>query len=313
MLRRHPDNPILTPERWPYPINSAFNPGAIRLNGNGHVLLLVRVEDRRGISHLCSAISEDGVKEWQIDNEPTLMPDREARPEELWGIEDPRITWLPELRQYAVVYTAFSEGGPGVSLALTPDFCTYDHHGMVMSPDDKDAALFPRKFGGHWAMIHRPMPASGSAHIWISFSPDLRHWGSHRILLPARRGAWWDARKVGLSTPPVETPEGWLLFYHGVRNTAAGSLYRVGAALLDLDNPVKVIYRGSEWFFCPHEGYERVGDVGDVVFPTGCVLDGDGDTLLMYYGAADTTVGLAMGSLKEIVCWLKKNNYPGTT
>jgi predicted GH43/DUF377 family glycosyl hydrolase len=216
------------------------------------------------------------------------------------------------LSRYAVVYTAFSQGGPGVSLALTKDFKQFDHFGMIHSPENKDAALFPRRFGNHWAMIHRPVQAMGAAHIWISFSPDLRHWGSHQIILPARHGAWWDARKIGLSPPPVETAEGWLILYHGVRMTAGGCLYRVGLALLDLENPVKVKYRGSEWIFGPLQSYERIGDVQDVVFPTGAVLEDDKDTLRIYYGAGDTCVGLATASVRELLAWLKSHHYAGT-
>jgi len=301
----------LRPEDWPYPVNSVFNPGAVQLKGNGETLLLARVEDRRGISHLCAARSADGVRNWAIDTQPTLMPARGQRPEELWGIEDSRITWVPELGRYAVVYTAFSQGGPGVSLALTNDFREFEHLGMIMSPEDKDAALFPRKFGGHWTLIHRPVQVTGAAHIWISYSPDLRHWGSHQILIPARHGAWWDARKIGLSTPPIETAEGWLILYHGVRTTASGCLYRVGLALLDLENPAQVIYRSSEWIFSPLETYEHMGDVQEVVFPTGAVLDAVGDSLRVYYGAADSCIGLATASVRELLGWLKDHHYDG--
>ena len=122
-----------------------------------------------------------------------------------------------------------------------------------MPPEDKDAALFPVRFNGRWAMLHRPMPAAASvgAHIWLSWSPDLKHWGDHHILLRARRGGWWDANKIGLSPPPLRTDEGWLLLYHGVRMTASGAIYRLGLALLDLDDPTKVIYRSDEWVFEP--------------------------------------------------------------
>jgi len=313
LLRRYEGNPILKPEDWPYPVNSVFNPGAIRLVENGKVLLLVRVEDRRGLSHLCAARSANGIGPWEIDRQPTMLPDRERRPEELWGIEDPRITWIPELERYGVVYTSFSEGGPGVSLALTRDFKEFDYYGLILPPEDKDAALFPRRFGNHWAMIHRPVPASGSAHIWISFSPDLRHWGSHRILLPARRGGWWDARKIGLSPPPIETAEGWLILYHGVRTTASGCIYRIGLALLDREDPVRVLRRGDMWIFGPVCAYERIGDVQDVVFPTGAVLGEDEDTLYVYYGAADTCVCLATASVKQLLDFLREHNYLGTT
>ena len=312
LLRRYPENPLLRPKDWPYPANAVFNPGAVRLHETGETLLLVRVEGRRGHSHLCAARSTDGIRDWRIDRSPTLAPNVDERPEEVWGIEDPRITWVPELDQYAVVYTAYSRGGPGVAMAMTRDFARFDHHGMIMPPEDKDAALFPRRFGGHWSMIHRPHPASGDAHIWISFSPDLRHWGSHMVLIEAREGGWWDAHKVGLSPPPIETSEGWLLLYHGVRMTPAGCLYRIGLALLDLDDPVKVIRRGDEWIFGPIEPYERLGDVGDVVFPCGAVVGDDGDTLRIYYGGADTCVCLATASIRELLDWLRDHDYPAT-
>jgi predicted GH43/DUF377 family glycosyl hydrolase len=311
LLARHPDNPILQPEDWPYPVNSVFNPGVIRLNDTGETLLLTRVEDRSGLSHLCAARSANGVTDWRVDSQPTLLPERDDRRGELWGIEDPRITWAPELEKYVVVYTAYSRGGPGVALALTTDFKQFEHLGMILPPEDKDAALFPRRFGGHWAIVHRPVPREGSAHIWISFSPDLRHWGSHQILMYARKGGWWDARKIGLSPPPIETPEGWLILYHGVRYTASGCVYRVGLALLDLEDPTRVIYRSSEWIFGPLFLYERIGDVQEVVFPTGTILEDDKDTLRVYYGAADTCVGLATARVSELIDWLKNHHFEG--
>ena len=119
---------------------------------------------------------------------------------------------------------------------MTDDFKTFDRYGAILPPEDKDAAFFPRRFGGRWALIHRPVPgiAGAKANMWLSFSPDLENWGEHCVLLEARDGAWWDARKIGLSPQPIETSEGWLVVYHGVRGTAAGALYRVGLALLDL-------------------------------------------------------------------------------
>ena len=235
LLHRHGKNPILTAADWPYPAHSVFNAGATRLK-DGTTLLLCRVEDRRGHSHLCAARSANGIDGWAIDAEPTLRPDPENYPEELWGIEDPRITYLDELGKYAIAYTAFSKGGPGVALALTEDFHRFERLGLIMQPDDKDAALLPRRIDGSFALVHRPMTDSG-AHVWISFSPDLRNWGSHRLLLQARKGGWWDANKVGLSPPLIETSRGWLMLYHGVRHTASGCLYRLGVALFALDQP----------------------------------------------------------------------------
>ena len=184
LLHRHSANPILTSKDWPYPINSVFNAGATTL-ADGTTLLLCRVEDRRGLSHLCAARSHNGVDGWQIDNGPTLMPSPKDFPEEIWGIEDPRITFVPELQQYVVTYTSYSRGGPGVSLALTKDFRTFERYGVIMPPDDKDSALLPRRIDGCWALIHRPMTTRGS-HMWVSYSPDLRYWGRHRLMLEAR-------------------------------------------------------------------------------------------------------------------------------
>jgi predicted GH43/DUF377 family glycosyl hydrolase len=307
LLRRYEGNPILTTADWPYPANSVFNAGATLLR-NGETLLLVRVEDRRGISHLTVARSQDGITNWQIDPQPTLRPDPERYPEEVWGIEDPRITWIEELGCYAITYTSFSTSGPLVSLALTPDFRHFERRGVIMPPEDKDAALFPRRFDGRWALIHRPISTypTPRANIWISFSPDLKHWGDHTVLLEARQGAWWDATKIGLSPPPIETPEGWLIIYHGVRMTPAGCLYRLGLALLDLEDPRRVIRRSDEWIFGPDAPYERVGDVADVVFPCGAILDPRTGELRLYYGAADTSIALAIGHISEMLEWLLK-------
>jgi len=310
LLHRDRANPVLTAEDWPYPVHSVMNPGAVRLK-DGATLLLCRVEDRRGISHLTAARSRNGIDGWEIEREPTIVPDPARRPEELWGIEDPRIVYAAELGAYVITYTAYSIGGPGVALAVTEDFHSFEHYGLVMPPDDKDSALLPRRIGGNWALIHRPSNPYG-AHIWISYSPDLRHWGSHTMILAARRGAWWDANKIGLSTPVIETPRGWLMLYHGVRTTASGSIYRIGLALFDRDQPERCLLRADDWILAPEEPYEREGDVDDVVFPCGYTVEPDGDTLNLYYGAADSCIALAHGSIGELLSWLDEKGRPYT-
>ena len=209
LFQRHPGNPILSVDDWPYKANSVFNAATVEIGGK--ILLLARVEDFRGMSHLTVATSDDGINNWQIERTPSLKPEPEKYPEELWGIEDPRITWLEELNKWAICYTAYSRGGPMVSLAMTSDFKSFNRMGPVMPPEDKDAALFPVKFKGLWAMLHRPVPKSPllGAHIWISFSPNLKHWGEHQEIIQAREGGWWDANKIGLCAPPMETEEGW--------------------------------------------------------------------------------------------------------
>ena len=140
--------------------------------------------------------------------------------------------------------------------------------------------------------------------MWISYSPDLRHWGDHELLLEARDGAWWDAGKIGLGPPPLETADGWLICYHGVHATASGPIYRVGLALLDLEDPRIVLRRTDEWVFAPAEPYERSGDVNKVVFPTGWVLDEATGMLSLYYGAGDSVIALATASLADILAFM---------
>lgn len=306
LFHRNKFNPILTAKNWPYPVNSVFNPGATLLH-EGTTLLLCRVESRNGQSHLCAARSANGYDGWIIDQEPTFMPDPVNFPEEIWGIEDPRITYIPELSKYAVVYTAYTRDGPGVALAFTEDFHSFERFGIIMSPEDKDAALLPHRIGDHWALIHRPV-SSPKAHMWLSYSPDLRHWGSHKLILEARRGGWWDANKIGLSPPPIETPDGWLVIYHGVRLNAAGCIYRLGLALFDLNEPEVCIRRSNEWIFGPEEHYEKDGDVNKVVFPCGLTIAPDGDTINLYYGAADMSIAHATGSIKELLTWLERHS-----
>lgn len=304
LFKRYEGNPVLMPSMWPYRVNAVFNAAATMYEGK--ILLFARVEDMRGFSHLCKATSVDGFTDWKIDSKPTMMPQPDEYPEETYGLEDPRIVKLEDEGRYAIVYTSFSKSGPLVSLATTEDFESFRRYGVVMPPDDKDASLFPRKFKDRYILIHRPSPTSYllGAHIWMSYSPDLKHWGDSSILLPARTGSWWDAYKVGLGPQPIETSEGWLIIYHGVKTTAAGSLYRLGLALLDLEDPSKVIKRCDEWVFGPNEYYERVGDVPDVTFPCGVVLKGD--QLIMYYGAADTTMAIATASIHEVLDFIRK-------
>jgi predicted GH43/DUF377 family glycosyl hydrolase len=306
LFSRYEGNPIIKPAAFPSMVNAAFNPAAVSFEGQ--TLLLIRVEDRTGLSRLVVATSDDGFTDWEIDVDRGIAPDVD-RFEEQWGVEDPRIT-RDDDGGYLVVYTGYSPGGPLVCLAETTDFRTFDKRGVIQSPEDKDAALFPRKFDGRWGLIHRPAARSleHGAHIWLSWSPDLRHWGDSQVLLPARKGAWWDSNKIGLGPPPLLTDQGWLLCYHGVRVTVSGSIYRLGLALLDRDDPTLVIARGNEWVFGPQTAYERSGDVPDVVFPCGWILDDDGETLRMYYGAADSVVCVATASVRELLEHL--SNHP---
>ena len=303
---RYPGNPILKAKDIPYPANSVFNAGAAKVGEDN--LLLMRVEDRRGLSHLTVARSTDGLTSWQIDPRPTLPADPEGHAEEFWGIEDPRICRLDDEARYIITYTAYSQGGPLVSLATTEDFEHFERWGPVMAPEDKDAALFPARFGGRYAMLHSPAPtmAGIGSHLWLSFSPDLKYWGDHQILMRCRHGGWWDADEIGLAPPPLRTSEGWLVMYHGVRVSTSGGVHRLGLALLDLEDPRKVLLRGDDLVFAPVESYERRGDVHNMVFPCGWVAQGD--DLRLYYGAADTTIAVATAKVSELLLWLHQHS-----
>ena len=302
MFHRSPGNPLLSPSRWPYPINAVMNAGATTVDGQ--TVLVCRVEDRRGISHLTVARSRDGVSNWVVDDTPLLSPDA-RHPEEEWGVEDPRVTRVDELDAWVIVYTAFGPGGPGISLATTQDFRSVERLGLVRVPEDKNGALLPRRVGSDYVLFHRPVTVIGArADVWLSRSTDLRSWSSPEPVLGARPGGWWDSARIGMGPPPLETPEGWLVVYHGVRQTVAGALYRAGLALLDLDDPSRVLRRSDEWVLGPTETYEITGDVPGVVFPCGLVHDTGTDELRLYYGAADTCIGLATAALPEVLDYL---------
>ncbi|MBC7333671.1 MAG: glycosidase [Actinobacteria bacterium] len=303
LFKRYKKNPILTPENWPYKVGAVFNPGAIKLNDE--ILLLVRVEDRQGYSHLTIARSKDGKTNWRIDSAPTLVAKKEFG-EALFGLEDPRIVWLEEREEYIITCISFFEcvtgEPPGISLISTKDFINFKRLGHKLIPPNKDASLFPKTINGYYALINRPI-VEGRADIWVSFSKDLDFWGNDRVLIPTRHRSW-DCSRVGLGPPPIETPDGWLIIYHGARDTASGTIYRVGLALLDLET-LEVIRRTKDWVFGPKESYERVGNVDDVVFPCGTVLDEKTNEILIYYGAADSTVALATANLNDLLDYIK--------
>ena len=189
LFERHPINPILTARDWPYPVNAVFNPAAARVNGE--TVLLARVEDRRGISHLTVARSANGVDGWSIEPAPLLAPDNET-PSEQWGFEDARVVWVEELGRWVITCTAYGPPGPAVFLATTEDFRTVERLGVVRHPDDKNAALLPHRIDGRWLMLHRPKTEFGGGHgeIHLSRSPDLVNWSSPEQVLQPRAGAW---------------------------------------------------------------------------------------------------------------------------
>ncbi len=294
LFNRDSHNPLITAADLPYQANAVFNAGAADLGDE--VLLLVRVETTSGRSHLIVARSKDGVTDWQFEKRALLHP-AQGFSYETNGVEDCRLTWMEDLDAWGIAYAAYSNHGPGVALAITKDFKTAERIGMVCPPDDKNAALFPRRFDGLYAMLHRPSVGGGS--VWISYSPDLRYWGAPEVVLPVRGGPWWDGARVGAGLPPIDTEAGWLIIYHGVKYAAGNPIYRLGAALLDRDKPHRLVGRGRQWLLSPAEIYERSGDAPNIVFATGGFVRDN--VLWVYYGAADSCICLATADLDAVV------------
>jgi len=299
LFQRHPGNPILTAADWPYPVNAVFNPAAAA--ANGETVLLARVEDRRGISHLTVARSANGLDNWSVDPEPLLAPNGEAS--EQWGFEDARLVWVDELGRWVITCTAYGPAGPAVFLATTERFDTVERYGIVRQPEDKNAALLPHRVDGRWVLLHRPKTHYGGARgeILLSRSDDLVNWSAPEQVLQPRAGSWWDSLRIGIGPPPILTEHGWLLLYHGVKETVAGEIYRVGLALLDLTEPTRVLRRLPNWIFAPLAPYERTGDVPNVVFPCGLVHDSRTDEVRLYYGAADSSICIATARLHDLL------------
>ena len=300
LFERHPGNPILTADHWPYPANAVFNPAAAAFEGG--TVLIARVEDRRGMSHLSVARSDNGLDGWSIDPTPLLAPDDDTVTEQ-WGFEDPRVVWVDELARWVITCTAYGPAGPAVFLATTEDFVTVERYGVIKRPEDKNAALLPHRIDGRWVLLHRPQTKFGGSRgeIVLSRSTDLVSWSAPEQVLQPRLGAWWDSLRIGIGPPPLRTEHGWLLVYHGVKETPGGGIYRAGLALLDLDEPTRVLRRLPGWALSPVAPYERVGDVPNVVFPCGLVHDAATDELRLYYGAADSSICLATGRLADIM------------
>jgi predicted GH43/DUF377 family glycosyl hydrolase len=296
LLHRWEGNPVLTVEDVPFRANTVFNGTPMQTQG-GEILLLLRIEGQQGHSLFALARSSDGLY-FEVEPEPVMMPAVKGpwAPYESKGIEDPRATRIDG--QWYVVYCAAGNWGPRVALAKTTDFRKYERLGLISEPGNKDGVLFPRKIRGRYARLDRPI-GRGVGSIWVSYSPDLLNWGDSEVVI-SPRGGFWDEYRIGASVPPIETPEGWLEIYHGVKMTSAGPIYRIGTVLLDLEDPSKVLKRSDSPILAPREPYERIGDVFNVCFACGAVMD-DKQNMKIYYGAADTSICVASCTLEQLM------------
>jgi predicted GH43/DUF377 family glycosyl hydrolase len=290
----------------PQRCNTVFNGSPVKLNGRAGggsdaaaapYLLLLRVEGQQGYSFFWLARSEDGLR-FAVDPSPCMLPAGEGpwRQWEEHGIEDPRLTRIDG--EYYIMYTAVGPHGHRIALAATKDFADYRRVAMVSGPGNKDGVLFPEKVGGMYARLDRPI-GGGVGSVWISYSPDLVNWGRSEFVF-GPRARFWDSHRIGASAPPIPTRFGWLEVYHGVKMTSAGPIYRIGAVMLDRKDPAKVLGRSLVPLLSPREDYERVGDVGNVVFACGALVEDDGQ-VKVYYGAADTSICVATAHIDDII------------
>jgi beta-1,4-mannooligosaccharide/beta-1,4-mannosyl-N-acetylglucosamine phosphorylase len=300
VFERSPNNPILTARDMPFRAAAVLNPGATEQGDE--VVLLLRAENHAGSSSIHVARSRDGVSNWRIDPEPILGYGEPEWRYEAWGCEDARVVYLPEQKAWYITYTAYSPYGAAVALARSGDLVTAERIGLILSPNNKDAAMFPQKVKDRYAMMHRPDAGGGIEDIWIAYSQDLVHWGNPHCVLREGAGPAWDAVKVGAGPPPIPTDDGWLLIYHGVKLYGGKLIYRIGIALLDKDNPHRVIARAPGWVWQAWEMYEVSGLVPGVIFPSGAIRRGD--EIWVYYGAADTCVCLATVKLDDLLSHL---------
>ena len=295
LLHRVPENPVIIVEDVPFRANTVFNGTPVKTSDG--VYLLLRVEGQHGYSFFALARSTDGIN-FTIDEKPVMIPAKEGQfaQYETKGIEDPRITIIDGTCY--VVYTAVGDCGSRIALAKTEDYINYERIAIISEPGNKDGILFPRKINGRYARLDRPI-GQGVGSIWVSYSPDLINWGDSEVIISPRSG-YWDDYRIGASVTPIGTEEGWLEIYHGVKMTSSGPIYRIGVVLLDLDDPSKMIKRGDQPILSPREDDERIGDVGNVCFACGAVMDDEGN-MKIYYGAADTSICIATCTLDQLL------------
>jgi beta-1,4-mannooligosaccharide/beta-1,4-mannosyl-N-acetylglucosamine phosphorylase len=302
VLWRYSHNPIIPRDAIPTS-NSIFNSAVVPFEGK--FAGVFRCDDRRRIMDVHSGFSDDGVR-WNLTPDPIrwVCDDPEIAP--FVHRYDPRVCWLED-RYYVTWCNGYH--GPTIGVGYTYDFKTFTQTENAFLPYNRNGVLFPRKIGGKYAMYSRPSDTGHTpfGDIFYSESPDIIHWGRHRFVM-APKGWTWQSTKVGAGPTPIETREGWLLFYHGVLTSCNGFVYSFGAALLDLDQPWKVIYRSAPYLLSPQTLYECVGDVPNVAFPGAALTDAETGRIAIYYGCADTVTGLAFCTVDEVLDFLKSNS-----
>lgn len=305
LIKRYEKNPILTKHDVPYPVETVHNAGVVKHDGK--YIMLFRAHCRNGRSIIGLAESEDGLR-FRVRPEPFLTP---AKMEpfasyEEYGVEDPRICAMNG--ECLITYSAYSKHGVRIALAKTKDFTRLERVSLITQADYRNVVLFPGKINGRFARLDRPHSEISPWSIWISYSPDLIHWGDAKVVIKPMV-YHWDEMKVGPGATPIKTDKGWLNIYHGVFKTMDGAVYRLGAALHDLQDPSKVLGVADEWILQPEDPWEVSGYVHNVVFCCGAVGEDDG-TLKIYWGGADSVMCAGIALQERLVKLCLSNPRP---
>ncbi len=301
VFKRYPNNPVVTPASVSR-ANSIHNSAIVKY-GDGYAGIF-RVDEIDFSFKMHLGFSTDGI-DWDIEETPLHMTPEHPGILPHARTYDPRLTEIDGTFYFTWCHD--SNQGPCIGLATTTDFKTFIQREDIMPPANRNCVIFPRKINGKYAIYHRPSDRGHTpfGDMFYSTSPDMVHWGTHRFVFGTVDKSW-QSTKIGPGPAPIETDEGWLLIYHGVWTSCNGYLYYAGGALLDLDEPWKVIARTRDYLLAPSEIYERVGDVPNVVFPSAAVVNGE--TLRLYYGCADTNVGMAEAEIPELIAFIKERS-----
>ncbi|MCK5103718.1 MAG: glycoside hydrolase family 130 protein [Cyclobacteriaceae bacterium] len=303
LIKRYKNNPILTKEDVPYPVATVHNAAVVKFENK--YMMVFRSHKLNGRSILGLAESNDGYH-FNVNDEPFMVTATEGifKEYEEYGVEDPRIIYLEG--EFLITYSAYSRHGVRIGLAKTKDFKTIERVSLITEADYRNVVIFPEKFNGLYARLDRPHSEISPWAIWISYSPDLIYWGESKLIMnPVQYH--WDEMKIGPGAPPIKTKRGWLNIYHGVFPTMDGSVYRLGVALHDLDDPSKIVAVGDEWILQPEEIYEITGYVHNVVFTCGAVPEDDGNVKI-YWGGADKVMCVGTARLDDLVDHCFKNS-----
>ncbi len=296
VIDRYSKNPILTRDDVPYAVATVHNAGVVKFQDR--YIMLFRSHLHNGRSIIGRADSKDGFH-FDVQPEPFLIPAEQGifADYESYGVEDLRI--CPFEDYYLLCYSAYSNHGVRIGLAKTNDFNSVERIALISQADMRNAVIFPEKIKGRYVRLDRPHSEISPWSIWISYSPDLIHWGDSRRIMQAE-SYHWDEMKIGPGVPPIKTSQGWLNIYHGVFQTMAGAVYRLGVALHDINDPAKIIAVGDRWILQPEDPWEVSGYVPNVVFSCAAIAEADGN-IKLYWGAADTVMCVGTTTVERLL------------